>query len=283
MPGAGFRHNASQVQWVKRPRLPLLITLRDYAKALNVDTVIAGFFFVKHNIRLNAEVFDRLNRMGKLLILFDGFDEMANQMNAQKAIDNFWALADVIVPNSKVILTCRSEHFPTTADNAEVFSGKILASTAARVAAAPKFKMLNLHPLLIDQIRQVLTKREVTAETIDKILTHPHLLDLVKRPMVVDLVLKALPKIAEDLRDNKPVNISRVYLYALQYKLAQDISTERTFTSMADKLFFMCEVSWAMLSQNELTLHHSITTAKAVRTQRLKSPLVMQSLPTRTN
>ena len=246
-------YQQAKEQRVKRPRLPLLITLRDYAKALNVDTVIAGFFFVKHNIRLNAEVFDRLNRMGKLLILFDGFDEMANQMNAQKAIDNFWALADVIVPNSKVILTCRNEHFPTTADNVEVFAGKKIASTAARVAVAPKFEILNLHPLSIDQIQQVLTNRGATTETIKKILTNPQLFDLVKRPMMVDLVLEALPEISA----GKAVDLARVYLYALQHKLARDIETERTFTSMADKVFFLCEVSWAMLSQNELTLHYS--------------------------
>jgi WD40 repeat protein len=238
---------------VKRPRLPLLITLRDYAKALNVDTVIAGFFFVNHNIRLNADVFDRLNRMGKLLILFDGFDEMANKINSQDAIDNFWALADVISENSKVILTCRTEHFPTTAVTKEIFDGKKLASTQAKVAAAPKFEILNLHPLSIEQIRQVLTSRGATLETIDKILANPELADLVKRPMMVELVLEALPEISE----GKEIDLARVYLYALKHKLARDIETERTFTSMADKLFFLCEVSWAMLSQNQLTLHYS--------------------------
>jgi WD40 repeat protein len=238
---------------VKRPRLPLLITLRDYAKALNVDTVIAGFFFVNHNIRLNADVFDRLNRMGKLLILFDGFDEMANKINSQDAIDNFWALAEVIGENSKVILTCRTEHFPTTEKNQMIFAGGERASTHAKVAAAPKFEILNLHPLSIKQIRQILTNRGATPETIDKILANPELADLVKRPMMVDLVLEALPEISE----GKEIDLARVYLYALKHKLARDIETERTFTSMADKLFFLCEVSWAMLSQNQLTLHYS--------------------------
>jgi predicted NACHT family NTPase len=238
---------------VKRPRLPLLITLRDYAKALNVDTVIAGFFFVNHNIRLNADVFDRLNRMGKLLILFDGFDEMANKINSQDAIDNFWALAAVIGENSKVILTCRTEHFPTTEKNQTIFAGGERASTHAKVAAAPKFEILNLHPLSIEQIRQVLTSRGATPETIDKIFTNPELADLVKRPMMVELVLEALPEISE----GKEIDLARVYLYALKLKLARDIETERTFTSMADKVFFLCEVSWAMLSQNKLTLHYS--------------------------
>jgi WD40 repeat protein len=242
---------------VKRPRLPLLITLRDYANAVNlkVGTVIAGFFFNEHDISLNSEVFDRLNQMGKLLILFDGFDEMTQQIDKQKIIDNFWALAgdEVITQNSKVILTCRIEHFPTTDDNKKVFEGGERASTQAKVAAAPKFEILNLHPLSIDQIRQVLTSREATPETIDKILANPELADLVKRPMMVDLVLEALPEISE----GKDIDLARVYLYALKHKLARDIETERTFTSMADKLFFLCELSWAMLSQNQLTLHYS--------------------------
>jgi WD40 repeat protein len=226
---------------VKRPRLPLLITLRDYAKALNVD------------IRLNADVFDRLNRMGKLLILFDGFDEMANKINSQDAIDNFWALAEVIGENSKVILTCRTENFPTTAVIKDTFEGKKVSSTQSQLVAAPKFEILNLHPLSIDQIRQVLTNRGENTETIEKILANPELADLVKRPMTVELVLAALPEISA----GKEIDLARVYLYALKHKLARDIETARTFTSMADKLFFLCEVSWAMFSHHELTLHHS--------------------------
>ncbi len=71
------RYRDAQKRGVERPRLPLIITLRDYAKALNVENVLAGFFFTQHNIRLNSEVFDQLNSMGKLLLIFDGFDEMA--------------------------------------------------------------------------------------------------------------------------------------------------------------------------------------------------------------
>jgi predicted NACHT family NTPase len=242
---------------MKRPRLPLLITLRDYAKALNVDTVIAGFFFVNHNIRLNADVFDRLNRMGKLLILFDGFDEMANKINSQDAIDNFWALADVIGENSKVILTCRTEHFPTTEKNQRIFAGGERASTHARVATTPKFEIMNLHSLSSNQIQQILTNRGATPEIIEKILANPELADLVKRPMMLDLVLAALPEISAGISTGQRIDLARVYLYALKHKLAQDIETKRTFTSMADKVFFLCEVSWAMLSQNQLTLHYS--------------------------
>lgn len=47
------RYRDAQKRGVERPRLPLVITLRDFAKALNVENVLAGFFFTQHNIRLN--------------------------------------------------------------------------------------------------------------------------------------------------------------------------------------------------------------------------------------
>jgi hypothetical protein len=57
-------------------------------------------------------VLEALNRMGRLLFIFDGFDEMAAKVDQQKMVDNFWALAEVLSPGAKAILTCRNEYFP---------------------------------------------------------------------------------------------------------------------------------------------------------------------------
>ena len=61
---------------LKRPRLPLGIQLRDYSKALNSESLFSDFFFRKHEVPLPGySAFEQLNRMGKLLLIFDGFDE----------------------------------------------------------------------------------------------------------------------------------------------------------------------------------------------------------------
>jgi predicted NACHT family NTPase len=137
-------YRAAKSKGMPRPRLPLVIPLRDYAKALNVENVFAGFFYTQHNIRLNSEVFDRLNQMGKLLLIFDGFDEMADKIDTQKMTDNFWELAKVVTTNAKVILTCRTEHFPTAQDGRENFGGERIPSTVNKIAVAPKFETLEL-------------------------------------------------------------------------------------------------------------------------------------------
>ena len=72
---------------VERPRLPLVIPLRDYAKAVSVESLFSEFCFRKHEIPLPGySAFEQLNRMGKLLLIFDGFDEMGSQ-NRQTSHD----------------------------------------------------------------------------------------------------------------------------------------------------------------------------------------------------
>ncbi|MEG4800580.1 NACHT domain-containing protein [Microcoleus sp. ARI1-B5] len=237
----------------QRPRLPLIITLRDYAKALNVENVLAGFFFTQHNIRLNSEVFDQLNRMGKLLLIFDGFDEMAAKCDRQQMINNFWELAKVIAPGAKVILTCRTEHFPEAKEGRALLNAELKASTANLSGETPQFEVLELAAFNDYQIRQVLS-HQAHAETVAQVMNNPQLLDLARRPVMAELILESLP----DIQAGKPVDMSRVYLYAVRRKMERDIKAERTFTSLADKLFFLCELSWEMLSNDQMSLNYRL-------------------------
>jgi predicted NACHT family NTPase len=247
------KYQVARQKKMKRSRLPLVMPLRDYAKAVDVENVLAHFFFGKHGIRLNNAVFDRLNEMGKLLLIFDGFDEMADRTNKQVMADNFWQLAQVAVPGSKVILTSRKEHFPNDGDVRKLFSGQVMASKEFKLVA-PKFEVLELEQFDEGQIRQVLGRR-TDAETVELIVGNEVLLDLARRPVMGQLLVTALADLQVDLRTGVEVNVARVYYYAMRRKMEQDIKTERTFTSLADKTYFLCELAWEMLSLDRLTLN----------------------------
>ena len=238
---------------VERPRLPLVIQLRDYAKAIDVENVLAGFFFSKHKILLHSEVFNQLNRMGKLLLIFDGFDEMADKVDRQKMINNFWELAKVVVPGSKAILTCRTTHFPDAKEGRALLNAELLASTANLTGEPPQFEVLELEKFNEEQIRKVLSLR-TDSTTAKKIMDNSRLLELAHRPMMTELILEAL----EDIKDDKPIDLARVYLYAVRRKMVRDITTRRTFTSLADKLYFLCELSWEMLSTDRMSLNYRL-------------------------
>ncbi|WP_346291509.1 NACHT and WD40 repeat domain-containing protein [Sphaerothrix gracilis] len=246
------RYRDAQRRGLERPRLPLVVPLRDYAKAVSVESLFSEFFFRKHEIPIPGySAFEQLNRMGKLLLIFDGFDEMAARVDRQQMINNFWELAKVVVPGAKVILTCRTEHFPEAKEGRALLNAELQASTKDLTGETPQFEVLELEKFNDEQIRQVLSHQAQPA-TVEQIMGNPELLDLARRPVLTELILEALP----DIEAGKPVDMSRVYLYAVRHKMERDIKAERTFTSMADKLYFMCELSWEMLSTDRMSINY---------------------------
>ena len=248
------RYKDALSRGVELPRLPLVIPLRDYAKAVSVESLFSEFFFRKHEIPLPGySAFEQLNRMGKLLLIFDGFDEMAARVDRQEMINNFWELAKVVVPGAKVILTCRSEHFPEAKEGRALLSAELQASTALLTGETPQFEVLELEKFNDEQIKQVLLY-QATFTTVEQVMNNPQLLDLARRPVMTELILEALP----DIEAGKPVDMSRVYLYAVRRKIENDIKQKRTFTSSAQKLYFLCELSWEMLCTDQMSLNYRL-------------------------
>jgi len=246
------RYRDAQQRGTARPRLPLVIPLRDYAKAVSVESLFSEFLFRQHKIGLpHYSVFEQLNRMGKLLLIFDGFDEMAARIDRQQMINNFWELAKVIVPGAKAILTCRTEHFPEAREGRQLLNAELQASTANLTGEAPQFEVLELEKFSDDQIRQALT-HHASAATVQTVMDNAQLLDLARRPIMTEFILDALP----DIEAGKPIDLARLYLYAVRHKMERDIKAERTFTSLADKLYFLCELSWGMLSTDRMSLNY---------------------------
>jgi predicted NACHT family NTPase len=246
------RYKEAQKRGLERPRLPLVIPLRDYAKAVSVESLFSEFFFRKHEIPLAGySAFEQLNRMGKFLLIFDGFDEMAAKCDRQQMINNFWELAKAVVPGAKVILTCRTEHFPEAKEGRALLNAELQASTTILTGETPQFEVLELEKFNDAQIRQALSFQTEMA-TVEKVMGNPQLLDLARRPVMTELILEALP----DIEAGKPVDMSRIYLYAVRRKIERDIKADRTFTSLADKLYFLCELSWEMLSTDQMSLNY---------------------------
>lgn len=248
------RYGQAKERGLERPRVPLIIPLRDYPKAPSVEALFSEFFFRQHEIPLPGySAFERLNRMGKLLLIFDGFDEMSSKVDRQKMINNFWELAKVVVPGSKALLTCRTEHFPQAQEGRNLLGAELQASTGMLVRDAPQFEVLELEKLSPLQIRAILS-RKTDASTVEKVMGNPQLLDLARRPIMVDFILEALP----DIESGKPVSLSKVYLYAVRRKIERDIRALRTFTCLADKLYFLCELSDEMLETNRMSLNYRL-------------------------
>ena len=238
---------------LRRPRVPLVVRLREYARGFkDVGSLLTEFVFREHHINIRSfEALETLNRMGRLLFIFDGFDEMAARVDQQKMVDNFWSLAAVLGPGSKAILTCRTEYFHFAKQAREVLSGKLRGSSMRELLEGTRFQVATLQMFDENRLRDVLSRRSNDETLIEAVLSNQKLVDLGRRPVMVDLLIEAMPNLEAENAD-----LARVYYEAVQRKLKRDITLGRTFTSMADKIFFMCEISWEMLSTHQLKINY---------------------------
>lgn len=246
------RYKQAKERGLARPRIPLLIPLREFAKAVNVKSIFLEFLFDGRKVVVpDYSVFEQLNHMGKLLLIFDGFDEMAAKIDHQSMVNNFWELAKVVVPSSKAILTCRTEHFPDAQQGRALLNAQLEASTSALTIESQQFEVLELKEFDEEQIYQILLNT-TTHENTNIFMRYSELLNLARRPLMVELILEAL----DYIQSGEHIDLAKIYLHAMSRKMDRDIDSERTFTSLADKLYFLCEVSWEMLSKGKLSLSY---------------------------
>jgi len=257
------RHYAYQklMQYLKDPvnhRLPLLITLRSFIKSMNAQQLINDALLEQYKLPFVGgafELFQEMNRRGKLLLILDGFDEMARQVDYQTVVDNFWELAELVDENSKVILTSRTEYFRWAEESLKILGGSEYGRRTI-VLAPPRFEVLHLEQFNDDQIREVITRRlgsENGTSVTEKILKKSDLAEMARKPVLIDLLLAALNEVSSDILDNP----AQVYLYATNRLLMRNIDTKRTFTTTSDKLYFLCELAWEMISSGNLRIHYT--------------------------
>ena len=255
------RHYASRQleRYLKDPvgqRLPILITLRAFSKAMTAQQLINDAFLEQYRLPFVGsayEVFQEMNRRGKLVLILDGFDEMARRVDYQTVVDNFWELAKLVDEESKVILTSRTEYFRWAKESEKILGGEEYGRGTI-LLSPPKFEVLHLQPFSEGQIRNVITLLlgpDQGPDMAERVLSDGNLAAMAGKPVLIELLLAALEETSADAVKNT----ADVYLYATNKLLLRNIAAQKTFTSTADKLYFLCELAWEMLRTNELRIH----------------------------
>ena len=267
-----------------RERIPILINLRDYTKTLKVESLVTDALVNQYGIQgATFEAFERYNGDGKLLVFFDGFDEMAQRTGLRTAVDNFWELAQVVVPGSKVLLTCRTPYFRTHREAQALLRGQPLRRLPSALAEEwpsinkdlpdlivasepsqgsdyidlrdrPNFEIVHLEPFTDDDIQAVLQARfpeqwKAHWEQIQRIYNLP---DLARRPVLLDMIARTLP----ELREGQTLNAARLYQVYTDLWLEREVEKGRTLLTPADRRLFAEELALAMLGTEELAIHY---------------------------
>jgi hypothetical protein len=95
---------------LERP-LPMLIDLRNADREFSLEGLVLTHLAKNGLARVSFDVFMYVLVQGNIVLILDGFDEMAARVTRQVTNRNFHELARAVQGKAKVLLTCRTHYF----------------------------------------------------------------------------------------------------------------------------------------------------------------------------
>lgn len=230
-------------------RIPLFISLRDYTTAVNLQKHITDLLVNKYNVRMkDYTVFRRFLESERLVLIFDGFDEMATKTDRALTVRNFEELTKTVVPGSKTILTCRTHYF-TDQRHMDAILRPGEGNELLILHRRPNFQMVELREFSDDQIQELLRRHHPDNWHAAWTAIKRNLHDLARRPLLLDMIIKSLPQL---LSLEKIVNIFRLYdEFTLIWINRDDFRARMT---PEDKQAFMAKLAMKMWTDGTATI-----------------------------
>ncbi|GII92382.1 TIR domain-containing protein [Sinosporangium siamense] len=145
---------------VELPHLiPILIELRSLDKAHSVDGLVAAHLADHGEDVIDLKAFHYLLRQGRIVLLFDGFDELVTRVTYDRAVDHLDTLIQAAEHKAKIIVASRTQHFKS--------QSQVLTALGEKVGSLPRRRVLSVTEFSGDQIRSYLVNRYDDAEAAD--------------------------------------------------------------------------------------------------------------------
>ncbi|WP_433324822.1 TIR domain-containing protein [Spirillospora sp. CA-294931] len=192
--------------------IPILIELRALDKAHSVDGLVAAHLANHGEELIDLKAFHYMLRQGRIVLLFDGFDELVTRVTYDQAADHLETLLQAAQDKAKIVVASRTQHFKSQA--------QVLTALGERVGVLPHRRVLSLEDFNPAQVRSYLIGRygdERTAESRLETLTGiEELLGLTSNPrmlsFIADLPEDRLRAVAQARATVSPADLYREIL-----------------------------------------------------------------------
>ena len=231
-------------------RIPVLITLREQ-KGVKLEGMISKIMNDMGLKQLDYTAFRTLNRLGKFVVLIDGFDEMATYATLGEMRDNFLQLAVLAEGRAKVMLTCRTHYFEQADKEDEILS------LPKFIADRPEFHVLYLNPFnreqieaYLDRVRELFRDKQQVLEAMDGM---PKLRELMEIPVLLDMILGIFGKL---IHYGEALTLANVYDEAVSnWAHSEKEKGNLKNLSVEEVLTFMKDLAMQMHQTDELDVH----------------------------
>jgi RNA polymerase sigma factor (sigma-70 family) len=183
---------------------PVLVDLRNADRQFSLEGLILTHFAKYGLSRASFEAFQFLLSEGRIVLILDGFDEMASRVTPQITTRNFHELVRCVKRSAKVLLTCRTHYFKSRTEEEEVILGGSgpESSEVARdlywdLISRGGFRIAYLRPFTVSQVEEYVRKAhpENAVGVLTKIRKIYNLSELSQRPLLLEMIVKSIDKL----------------------------------------------------------------------------------------
>ncbi|MCX7837899.1 MAG: TIR domain-containing protein, partial [Anaerolineae bacterium] len=237
---------------------PVLIPLREVRKEISLEGIVISHFARRGLPAINFPRLEHLVRLGKIIILFDAFDEMADRVRWDVTKSNFTELRRAAEDQGKVILTCRTHYFKDRTEQVKLIGegprlSEIETELYRELRQQSGAEVVYLQEFDDAKIQAYLRKaRPHTAqEDWSKIQNIYNLRDLATRPLLLDMIVKSLPK----LQAGQSINAASLYTVYTNIWIEREEAKGRLLDKTT-KARLMLELAWRMWNEEKSEIHY---------------------------
>ncbi|MEU8120012.1 TIR domain-containing protein [Spirillospora sp. NPDC049024] len=187
--------------------IPILIELRALDKAHSVDGLVAAHLANHGEELIDLKAFHYMLRQGRIVLLFDGFDELVTRMTYDRAADHLDTLLRAAQDKAKIVVASRTQHFKSQA--------QVLTALGEKVGVLPHRRVLSLEEFAPTQVRSYLVNRYgdegAAEERLSLLAGIEELLALTSNPrmlsFIADLPEERLRAVAQARRAVSPADL----------------------------------------------------------------------------
>ena len=206
-----------------RAPTPILIDLRALDRAHTVDGLVAAHLANFGNTLIDLRAFRYLLRQGRIVLIFDGFDELVSRVSYEQAADHLEMLVQAAQDNAKIIVASRTQHFRSREH--------VLTALGERVGLLPQRRLLNLQEFERGQILDFLARwygNQAAAETRYALFEQiSNLSSLAANPRLLAFLAQIdAERLTTLVRGGTTLSAARLYQEMIEYWL--DFESRRT-------------------------------------------------------
>ncbi|WP_182874477.1 pentapeptide repeat-containing protein [Microbispora sp. H10670] len=196
------------------PVIPILIQLRELEKAHSLDELLAAHLTAGGEEVIDLQRLRYLIEEGRVLLLFDGFDELALRITYDQAAEHLKSLVQAARGRAKVVLTSRTQHF--------LSERQVETALSAQLSGVPGHRLVKLLEFDDGQILEFLTRQmggdeERARARLDLLGDVRDLLGLSRNPRMLSFIARLDEDRLREIRDHEgEISAARLYRELLQ-------------------------------------------------------------------